>query len=1580
MNMIFDIQRFKDLTSLDLKVSTDKTHLVLEGTSSNDIISVSLPPALTTADNDKKILISGAGGNDRVYYTLEREGVTIDGGAGKDSIVAYAKNASIIGGAGNDVIYLNTDSSGAIIYGGTGNDKIYADDKADNGTGRTFVYNEGDGNDEIYGIKSGDTIRLHSEEVISSSYSGDDYIVNVGSGKITLKSASSIVDSVTFMLGNDAYTVPALIEYSESGDNTINSTSNVVVDLKKGDDIFSTTGNTVLVYGGAGNDSLISTGNDVTLDGGAGNDTIQTGGSGGLVNGGAGNDLITVNSGATGVTVNGGAGNDYIDAKNEAANTYIYGEGDGNDTIHGFHAGDTIQITAGFVDTNKAALSGNDFIIPVGKGTITLSDLDSAIETITIIDAKGETVSIAVPKTMTGTKKADNLANVKSGASEGSPFVIDALAGNDSITNSGSNVSISGGAGADLITLSSGTDYVTVNGGAGNDIVTIQGSDKHHLFEYASGDGNDVIYGLGANDTIKITSGSISSAEFSGSDYVLTVGKGTITLKDAKGGATFTTVDSTGATATATIPSIWQGTKAAETYATTADGYTVQGMAGNDTLAVSHNNVYADGGGDADIINVNGSNTGVKIYGGAGNDTITIESVVSGEGEEETTARSSQAHTFIYESGDGNDIIYGFNANDLISIASGSIDTAVSGNDFIITSGKGSITLKDVVGGVDTASVQIGNASVQAVPIQKIIQGTKNAETISNSEAGYLIDALAGNDSITVSGENNIVEAGVGNDIISVKSGVAGIKINGGTGNDVVTIDGGSADTVGRYYVFGASDGTDTIYGFNAHDTIEFANDTITTSISDSGENFILKSGKTSVVIANYFANGLSGETFTTLKAGTTGEIAPNATVPAILQGTKTADTLELTKDDHTVLALAGNDNITVNASNVSIDGGAGNDSISVSAGADSVTVNGGAGDDTVTIESGGEKAHTFVYADGDGSDVIYGYGANDAITITGGDYTTAISGKDFIISVGKGAITLKDAATLPRTTINGETVTIEQVIQGTEGNDSNLTVTESGYRVEGLAGNDTISLSADVTGTAVNGGTGDDYIYGNANDNVYIYASGDGKDTIENFTEGDTINITSGKVDSSVTSGTDVILNVGKGSITLKDAIGSVRKFNLKIGTAAAVETPITITGTAKADEIVNDASVYSIQALGGNDTIENYADSVTVEAGAGKDYIFNSGSKVQIFGDADNDTVESFGDSVTVDGGAGADYIYSDGNNASVGGGAGNDTLEIIGASITVFYANGDGNDIVYGFDAGDILQINSAQLASASVDGTDVILKIGNGYVKLMDMAGQEIKYTDSSGDKTTVVSGAVTGTARADKINNTYAGFTINALAGNDTVTNSGDNAVIDGGTGADLISNTGTGTSIFGGIGNDIITSTGNKVSIDGGFGHDKITIGSGSDSVTVTGGAGNDTITATGAENVLFNYASGDGRDVIVGFKAGDTLKVTSGSIASSVESGENVILKIGSGSVKLEGAKGKINISGTNVTYTGSGSSGNLAVPWFMEDDTSFIGGGATVDEITAPEYSVTNVETSDGADAISQLEKYMAAYGSDK
>lgn len=75
--------------------------------------------------------------------------------------------------------------------------------------------------------------------------------------------------------------------------------------------------------------------------------------------------------------------------------------------------------------------------------------------------------------------------------------------GDDYISNNGDSVSIDGGEGNDSI-YNDG-DYSTVDGGVGNDSIYNSGSNV--LIKYASGDGNDVIIGVG-DDSIALKDAS----------------------------------------------------------------------------------------------------------------------------------------------------------------------------------------------------------------------------------------------------------------------------------------------------------------------------------------------------------------------------------------------------------------------------------------------------------------------------------------------------------------------------------------------------------------------------------------------------------------------------------------------------------------------------------------------------------------------------------------------------------------------------------------------------------------------------------------------------------------------------------------------------------------------------------------------------------------------------------------------------------------------------------------------------------------------------------------------------------------
>ena len=102
-----------------------------------------------------------------------------------------------------------------------------------------------------------------------------------------------------------------------------------------------------------------------------------------------------------------------------------------------------------------------------------------------------------------------------------------------------------------------------------------------------------------------------------------------------------------------------------------------------------------------------------------------------------------------------------------------------------------------------------------------------------------------------------------------------------------------------------------------------------------------------------------------------------------------------------------------------------------------------------------------------------------------------------------------------------------------------------------GSASNDTIVCEG--SGLSVRGGTGDDYIdFGTGgNGNVFVYASGDGDDVIADFTPSkDKVKTTSGKAISVGRSGSDVVITVDTGKITLQGVAGQTISIINRSGT----------------------------------------------------------------------------------------------------------------------------------------------------------------------------------------------------------------------------------------------------------------------------------------------------------------------------------------------------------------------------------------------------------------------------------------------
>ncbi|MBR1395924.1 MAG: calcium-binding protein, partial [Selenomonadaceae bacterium] len=426
------------------------------------------------------------------------------------------------------------------------------------------------------------------------------------------------------------------------------------------------------------------------------------------------------------------------------------------------------------------------------------------------------------------------------------------------------------------------------------------------------------------------------------------------------------------------------------------------------------------------------------------------------------------------------------------------------------------------------------------------------------------------------------------------------------------------------------------------------------------------------------------------------------------------------------------------------------------------------------------------------------------------------------------------------------------------------------------------------------------------------------------------------------------------------------------------------------------------------GNNTVDSGMSNTSVKSGtSGKDSFYNFDSNVEIKMYAGDDYISNYGTNVTIDGGDGDDYIDNGGDNVTINGGSGNDTIYLTsysGKDNLIQYSAGDGNDIIYNYSSTDTIQI-SGNSYTTTTSGNDVIINVGTGKITVKGGANQNIKINGSETYVTPTVPSGVTpinitnnndntiisGTSGDDTIENNNNYVTINGGAGNDSIRNYyNENATISGDAGNDIIDNNCNNASISGGVGDDSIYNSGDKIimngddgsdyiynwlgsniTISGGTGNDSIynyygtnnaslSGGDGNDSinnyinnnVTINGGAGDDTITLSGFNNSnVIQYANGDGNDIIYNYSSTDTIQI-SGNSYTTTTNGDDVIINIGDGSIKLKNAYAQtlniITVSGGNNTSIDTTSGGSST-------DTN--SGGISTDTETHTETTTTTL-----------------------
>ncbi|MET0510572.1 MAG: calcium-binding protein [Thermoleophilaceae bacterium] len=230
--------------------------------------------------------VNGLGGDDSVTASDGVGALTllsVDGGAGVDTVNGSDGPDLILGGEGND-----------ILNGGDGDDRIVGDrgnDTMNGGSGDdTLVWNNGDATDVMNGDGGRDDV-----EVNGAPAAGDVFTVQPKGARIKFDRSNLVPFSL------DIGSSETLHANGLGGDDSI--TVGAV-------GAFEVTGS-----GGSGNDTLTGGGSSETFLGGSGNDTINPGGGIDVVSGDEGDDQVNVRD-KTADLARGGAGNDSVVADN----------------------------------------------------------------------------------------------------------------------------------------------------------------------------------------------------------------------------------------------------------------------------------------------------------------------------------------------------------------------------------------------------------------------------------------------------------------------------------------------------------------------------------------------------------------------------------------------------------------------------------------------------------------------------------------------------------------------------------------------------------------------------------------------------------------------------------------------------------------------------------------------------------------------------------------------------------------------------------------------------------------------------------------------------------------------------------------------------------------------------------------------------------------------------------------------------------------------------------------------------------------------------------------------------------------
>ena len=473
------------------------------------------------------VAIAAGGGDDEVTLfaaAVNDKTVTIDGGAGNDTLFGGAGPETLIGGTGNDLVDGNQGADTALL--GSGDDR--------------FRWDPGDGNDTVDGQGNTDALEFNGSNI------GELFALPANSGRVrfTRNVANIVMDldgvealAVRSLGGADTATVSDLAgtdlkaadfdlggadgqldavvaagpgDFAFAGGALVKGVTarvtasgldgadalrvdgtgpsdQVTYSGTDGADAFNFVANgtfarldntetinveSTLATGGNGDDSFTATGNvaaltQFTFDGGNGNDTLRGGNGADVLLGGSGDDLADGNQGTDTATL--GSGND----------RFNWDPGDGNDTVEGQSGTDALDFQGSNIGEFFTVSANGDRARFTRNIANIVMDL-AGVETVNTFSRGGADTATVTDLTGSGVKTV----NADLGGADGQTDALVASGEGDFTITDGALVS---GIGARLsIAGNDGADALRIDGTGADDAVTYTGTTGADAFHFVA--------------------------------------------------------------------------------------------------------------------------------------------------------------------------------------------------------------------------------------------------------------------------------------------------------------------------------------------------------------------------------------------------------------------------------------------------------------------------------------------------------------------------------------------------------------------------------------------------------------------------------------------------------------------------------------------------------------------------------------------------------------------------------------------------------------------------------------------------------------------------------------------------------------------------------------------------------------------------------------------------------------------------------------------------------------------------------------------------------------------------------------